>query len=218
MISFKSRIANRAPILAAIAPIVFTATWLMLGVLSPGYTLWGTQISPYSATSQPISGLGLGVTGPYMNAAFIGCGALLFVGICGAIGGIPEMSRRARILNAAVLASTPIGMMLCGVFTLESMMLHSTGFALAAIVPIAGFVVCGLTLRTLPRWRSAGSLLTLAGPITLALVVWFFTNFDPTGAGANTGISGLIQRVLVTQVLAWFVFLGYRSYAQARVV
>ena len=45
--------------------------WFVLGFLSPGYTIFGTVIAPYSPISQPISGLGLGTTGPFMNAAFV---------------------------------------------------------------------------------------------------------------------------------------------------
>lgn len=79
--------------LGAIAgPVLFTLAWVILGVLSPGYTAWGTRIAPYSSLSQPISGLGLGPTAPFMNAAFVlrgllsGCGKmtiiLLFVRQC----------------------------------------------------------------------------------------------------------------------------------------
>jgi hypothetical protein len=39
----------------------------VLGFLSPGYTLFGTLIAPYSPISQPISGLGLGPTGAFMT-------------------------------------------------------------------------------------------------------------------------------------------------------
>ena len=58
--------------LGAIAgPVLLTLAWFVLGFVSPGYSLWGTRIAPYSAISQPLSGLGLGPTGPYMNAAFV---------------------------------------------------------------------------------------------------------------------------------------------------
>src|SRR6266511_1955480 len=56
---------------AVAGPVLFTLAWLVLGFLSPGYTIWGTRIAPYSPISQPISGLGMGATAPYMNAAFI---------------------------------------------------------------------------------------------------------------------------------------------------
>ena len=52
-------------------PVLFTLAWFVLGFLSPGFTIFGTVIEPYSPVSQPISGLGLGSTAPFMNAAFV---------------------------------------------------------------------------------------------------------------------------------------------------
>jgi hypothetical protein len=40
---------------AIVGPVLFTLAWLILGFLSPGYTLWGTLIAPYSPVHQPIS-------------------------------------------------------------------------------------------------------------------------------------------------------------------
>src|SRR6266511_4010970 len=68
---------------AVAGPVLFTLAWLVLGFLSPGYTIWGTRIAPYSPISQPISGLGMGATAPYMNAAFILGGLLLLAGVLG---------------------------------------------------------------------------------------------------------------------------------------
>src|SRR5690242_11388587 len=68
---------------AVIGPILFTLAWLVLGFLSPGYTAWGTWISPYSPISQGISGLGLGITAPFMNAAFVLSGLLMLLGVIG---------------------------------------------------------------------------------------------------------------------------------------
>ena len=62
---------------AVAGPVLFTLAWLILGFLSPGYTIFGTLIAPYSPIAQPISGLGLGLTGPFMDAAFVISGILL---------------------------------------------------------------------------------------------------------------------------------------------
>jgi hypothetical protein len=56
---------------AIAGPVLFTVAWLLLGFVSPGYTMFDIRIEEYSAISQPISGLGMGVTAPYMNAAFV---------------------------------------------------------------------------------------------------------------------------------------------------
>src|SRR5438067_11261302 len=94
--------ANRWLALGAVAgPALFTLAWFVLGFLSPGFTLFGARIAPYSPVSQPISGLGLGPTGPFMNAAFVLSGLLLLageIGIVQGIGGIDAVSRRGRLV------------------------------------------------------------------------------------------------------------------------
>ncbi|MGH3612648.1 MAG: DUF998 domain-containing protein [Pseudonocardia sp.] len=51
----------------------------------PGYPVGGNFVSPYSPISQPISGLGLGATAPYMNTAFVLSGLLLLAGLIGVL-------------------------------------------------------------------------------------------------------------------------------------
>src|SRR5579863_1322157 len=78
--------------LAAVAgPVLFTLGWLVLGFISPGYTMWGTRIAHYSAVSQPLSGLGLGPTGPLMNTTFILAGLLMMAGAIAIFRSIPEL-------------------------------------------------------------------------------------------------------------------------------
>ena len=200
--------------LGAIAgPVLFTLAWVVLGFLSPGYTIFGTRIAPYSPVSQPISGLGLGSTGPYMNAAFILGGLLLLAGVIGVFQTIgPTRRPRARRASLVLLALTPVGMVLDGIFTLEDVLPHLIGFLLAVGTPVLSFLVAGRFLREVPGWRRFGSWLLLGSPLTLPLVVLFFVTFDPTAEGAQEGVAGLVQRVLVVEVLAWFVAMGWLAF------
>jgi hypothetical membrane protein len=198
---------------AVASPILFTLTWVVLGFLSRGYTLFGTRIAPYSPVSQPISGLGLGDTGPFMNGAFILGGLMLLAGLIGVfqtIGSTPRPA--AHRASVALLALTPLGMVTVGVFTLEAVLAHLVGFLLAVATPVAGFLVAGRYLRDLPGWRRFGTWLLLGSPLTLALVVLFFLTFVPTAAGAQEGVGGLTQRLLVAEVLAWFVAMGWLAF------
>jgi hypothetical protein len=68
---------------ALAGPALFTLAWFVLGFLSPGYTIFGTEIASYSPIIQPISGLGLGPTAPFMNSAFVLSGILLMAGVIG---------------------------------------------------------------------------------------------------------------------------------------
>src|SRR5262249_39331501 len=135
---------------AVAGPVLFALAWFVLGFLSPGYTAWGVRIAPYSPISQSISGLGLGVTAPFMNAAFVLCGVLLLIGVVGIFQSITAMGTAARWTCTVLLALSGLGAALDGVFTLESFFLHFLGFALACGVPVLGFLVSGLQLRRLP--------------------------------------------------------------------
>ncbi|TMC56067.1 MAG: DUF998 domain-containing protein, partial [Chloroflexota bacterium] len=205
--------ATRWLALGAVAgPVLFTLAWFILGFLSPGYTAWGTRIAPYSPISQGISGLGLGITAPFMNTAFVFSGLLILAGVVSIFQGIREMGALARWSCTVLLALSPLGMAVDGIFTLESFLPHMVGFLLAAASPVLSFVVVGLLLRRIPRWRWLGSWLLLASPLTLVLLVLYFLTFSPTVAGTQTGVAGLTERILVVEVLAWFVAMGWLAF------
>ncbi|GHO86977.1 DUF998 domain-containing protein [Dictyobacter formicarum] len=196
-------------VLGAIAgPVLFTLAWAILGELSPGYTAWGTRIEPYSPISQPISGLGLGPTAPFMNAAFVLSGLLLLVGVVNIFQSIREMGAFARGICTLLLALSPLGMIADGFFTLESILPHMVGFLLGCMTPVLSFVVSGLFLRRVKSFRRFGTWLLLGSPLTLALTVLYFLTFSPTIAGIQTGVAGLTERILVVEVFAWFVAMG----------
>lgn len=200
---------------AVVGPVLFTLSWFVLGFPSPGYALWGTKIAPYSPLSQPVSGLGLGPTGPFMNTAFVLSGLLLLVGVTGAFQSIREVGAGARRTCSALLALSPLGVIWDGIFTLESMLLHSVGFFLAPATPVLSFLVTGLLLCRVPRWRRFGNWLLLGSPLTFALLVLFFTTFNPTTSGAGSGAGGLVQRALIVEVHGWFLALGWLAFSRS---
>jgi len=197
---------------AVAGPVLFTLAWFILGFLSPGYTAWGTRIAPYSPISQGISGLGLGITAPFMNTAFVFSGLLILAGVVGIFQGIREMGALARWSCTMLLALSPLGMAVDGIFTLESFLPHMVGFLLAAASPVLSFVVIGLLLRRVKSFRRFGNWLLLGSPLTLALLILYFLTFSPTVAGTQTGVAGLTERILVVEVLAWFVAMGWLAF------
>ncbi len=210
-----SRAPRRLALGTVVGPVLFTLAWFVLGILSPGYTLFGYRFTDYSPISQPISGLGMGSTGPYMNGAFVVSGLILVAGVIGVFRVMPPGRPALRRWSMALLACTGIGQVLCGIFNLESMMLHNLGVGLAIGTPVVAFLVAGAYLRGLPDWRRFGTRLLLGSPLTLVLLVAFFATFQPTTDGAEHGIAGLVQRILVLQVLGWFVALGWLAYRRA---
>jgi hypothetical membrane protein len=195
---------NRIALLAPIGALVFTLGWLILGFVSPGYRLFDLVIEPYSQVAQPISGLGLGVTGPVMNTVFIVSGVLLLAGSLGIASTWPRtgLARVALVL----IGLAGLGLIVDGVFTLESVMLHLVGFLLAAPLPAIGFVLAGIALRrSRPRVATP---LGVAGVSALVLFAVFQLIFDPYSAGYNAGVAGLVQRVLATVVVGTIGALG----------
>jgi len=200
---------------AVAGPVLFTLAWVVLGFLSPGYTAWGTRIAPYSPISQPISGLGLGPTAPFMNAAFVLSGLLILVGVVGIFQGIREMGTLARWSCTVLLALSPLGMVVDGFFTLESILPHTAGFLLGCATPVLSFVVIGLLLRRVKSFRRFGNWLLLGSPLTLALLILYFLTFSPTLAGIQTGVAGLTERILGIEVQAWFVAMGALAFRRS---
>ena len=192
-------------------PVLFTLGWFVIGFISPGYTMWGTRIAPYSAVSQPLSGLGLGPTGPFMNTIFIASGLLIVAGAVGVFSAIPELGSTARWIGTIVLALPGLGSVMDGIFTLEHFFLHFVGFGLA-LTTIVGFPVIGYLLRRVRGWRGFGSGLILAGPLTLALTVLYFATFTPTIEGIQHGVAGLTERILVLELQAWYVAIGWLAF------
>ena len=199
---------------AVIGPILFTLTWIILGFISPGYPLWDLWIAPYSAISQPISGLGLGITAPYMNAAFILTGILTIAGAVGIYRNISEEGATKRWRYLLLLTLPGLGTIMDGVFNLESMMLHNLGFLLVLSV-IVSFPIIGSQLRNIPGWQQFGRWLILGGPLTLILAVLYFATFNPEASGAGIGIGGLTQRLLIVQIHVWYVVLGWKTFHMA---
>ena len=205
--------ARRLALCAVAGPGLFTFAWFVLGFLSPGYRLFGTLIAPYSPVSQPISGLGLGPTGPFMNAAFVLCGLMLLAGVIGVFQTMIASDRpTARWACAALLALSPLGMVVAGIFTFEAVFAHLIGFLLAVATPVVSFLAAGWFLRGIPGWRRFGTWLLLGSPLTLLLVVLFFLTFDQATTAAGHGVAGLTQRILALEVLAWFVAMGWLAF------
>ncbi len=195
--------------------LLFTLAWLVLGFISPGFTIFGTVIQPYSPITTPLSGLGLGPTAPYMNGAFILGGLLTLAGVFGIFQSIRGLSATARWCCMALFALSPLGMVVDGIFTLQSFMPHMLGFLLGAGTPIIGFVVAGLLLRRMPNWWRFGSWLLVGSPLTLLLLILSLGTFSQAAIMAGTGVAGLTERILVLDISAWLGAMGWLAFGSA---
>lgn len=79
-----------------------------------------------------------------------------------------------------LLALTPVGMIIVGIFDLSKMMPHMVGFLFVTVAPIATFPMTGRVLRRTSCWRSLGTGLLIASPITLTLTIAVLPALIPT--------------------------------------
>lgn len=198
---------------AIFGPILFCLAWLILGFVSPGFKMWGITIAPYSPISAAVSGLGLGPTGPWMNAAFIVSGALIAVGGVGIFRTVPGLQPRARATYSILFALVGLGLVVDGLFTLEQIFAHTLGFAVSILAMVVGYLFIGRSLRKLAGWERAGTLVLVASPLTLVLTILYFATFSPTAEGAMTGIAGLTERILIVASMAPIVVLGWIAFS-----
>lgn len=205
---------------AVIGPVLFTLAWIVLGVLQPAIqTDYGVMGGLSGAISNPISGLGVGPNAPLFNAVgFVLSGLITFVGVVAVFQTTRATGREAlRAVCMVLLALSPLGMALAGVFTLKtSVMLHLAAALVAFLAAIAGFVAAGFYFRQTPRWRRFGNWLLVAAPLSLALMVAYFVSFNIATVAAGAGVAGLTERIFVLEVHAWYVALGWLAWRQGR--
>jgi hypothetical membrane protein len=202
---------------AVVGPILFTLAWVVLGFVNTGYTLWGVHVAHYSAIQQQISALGVGNTAPFMNLAFVTTGVLLLMGTIGIFRVLrSDLSPRAYKWGLALWLLPGIGCITDGIFTFEQAFLHFIGFGFS-LLSIFGFIFTGLALRRSFATKHTARWLMSAGPLTAALTILFFATFTPTAAGQLTGIAGLTERLLVTEILWWYVVMGWMAFQGEKV-
>jgi hypothetical protein len=204
--------------LAAVAgPLLFTLAWIGFGVLQPAtLTSFGVLGGLSGAISNPISGLGVGPLAAQFNTAFVVCGLLQAIGCVAALECLaPRSGRLPRTLCQGLLAISPVGLAMAGLFTLASaLVLHIIAGTLVFATPVVSFLATGLLLRRIPAHRRIGVSLLVASPLTLLLFIAYSMSFDQATVAAGLGIAGLTERILMLEVQAWYVVLGWLAFRQ----
>lgn len=198
--------ANWLALGAIAGPVLFILTWIILGFARPGY----------SVVRQSVSALGIGPHGGLMDTAFVVGALLIFAGIFGinqSVRASSDTRAGIRRLCMVLLALPAIGMLWAGIFNMHRITLHNIGAGLAFTAPILAFLVAGIVLRRSSGQRGIGDWLILASPLTVALLIGFFTS-APLSALKSVdggGTLGIWERVLILEVFVWYVILGWRA-------
>ena len=200
---------------AVAGPALLTLAWIILGLLvPPTKTVYGIQGGVSGTLTSPISGIGVGPYATLFNAAFILSGLLTIAGLIGTFRSLPaNAGTRGHWLLATLLALSPLGFVVAGIFTLAgSVPLHMVGFLLAAGTPVVTFAVAGLYFRRLPRSRGLGNSLLVGSPITLLLVVAFLLAFDRDAIASGRGLAGIPSRLLALEIAAYYAAIGWLGF------
>jgi hypothetical protein len=203
---------------AIMSPVLFTLAWIVLGVLQPATkTEYGLMGGVSGAISNPISGLGVGSHAGVFNAAFVLCGLLGAAGVVGVFQTTRASGRAAaRWACAALLALSPLGLAIAGIFTLaSSIVLHNLAALLLFAIPVPGFLAAGFYFRRIPRLQRFGSWLLVGSPVTLVLLILFVRSFDLAAVAAGLGVAGLTERALLLEIQAWYVAMGWLAFRRS---
>jgi len=191
---------------AVAGPILFTLAWLVLGQLRPSY----------SFVSRPVSALAIGPNGVFMDAAFVLNGLLLIVGLIAVFQSFKhKLGTLARWMCTVLFLLSPLGVLWDGIFTMNTLALHTLGAEVALGTPVISFLIVGLVLRRVPEWKRFGTWMLVGCPLTLALLVGFSMSVPPSELATGGGSLGLWQRALIIEVQAWFVAMGWLAFRRA---
>lgn len=193
---------------AVAGPALLVFAWVVMGLLRPDY----------APMRQQISDLGVGANALPMNAAFVLSGLLLLGGVVGIFQGTwRDVGTKAGWVCMVLLALSPLGLVVVGLFTEASSTWvgHAVGAVLVFQTQVVGFLVTGFVLWRRPRWRRIGRWLLLASPLTLALVYSLFQAVLPGAALHVSQLGGLIERVALVEIHAWYVALGWLAFRRS---
>lgn len=200
---------------AVLGPVLFTIAWIVLGVLEPTVqTQYGLIGGVSGAITNPISALGVGPNARVFNVAFVACGLLTALGVLGVQRSVSARNRKATGRSfGLLLALSPLGLALAGVFTLaSSLAMHNVAAIFVFVAPVIVFPLAAAQLRCFRDWRGIGITLFIAGPLTLILLVVFLLTFRLPAIVAGTGIAGLTERLLLAEIHVWYIAIGWHSF------
>lgn len=197
------------PLAGVVGPLFFVIVFTLAGFLRPGY----------SPLHQTISDLGVGSNGWLVDVCCVITGLLLIGFAAGfALSLRPVLHQGWRWPIAVLFALHGFGLAIAGIFTEapSTVMIHwLVGANLGFFGPVVAFLVTGLALRRETRWRGWGIALLIASLLTLVVIAIMFWVFTPGTPLASLRLGGLMERVVLIEIEAWYVALGWQLFVMA---
>ena len=207
---WRSRLVRWLILGGAVSPILFVGLFTFAGFLRPGY----------SPIHQAISDLGVGSNAWLLNGSAIINGLLLIgFGVGFALVMRQVLSWGWRWASAVLLALHGLGLLIAAIFTEapSTLLIHwVVGSNLGGLGPVVAFFVVGLALLRDNQWRRWGIYSLAACVVTVVLTIFMDWVFTPGTPLASLRLGGLMERVLMIEVEAWYVAFGWRLIVLAR--
>lgn len=121
------------------------------------------------------------------------------------------LSAASRVIGTILLAIFSLVWITVGVFTAAppTRTVHTIASVVGEVAAIAALIVIGIGLRAAPAWR-AWSIYTIvtAAVALVTLLLTFITS--QRSLSASVRIGGLLERLLVVEILLWFMAFGVK--------
>lgn len=164
-----------------------------------------------------ISDLGVGSNAWLVDASCVLTGLLLIGFAVGFALSLQSVLHQGwRWLVAVLFALHGLGLAIAGIFTEapSTVLIHwLVGANIGFFGPVIAFLVVGFALRRDFRWRRWGNALLIASLLTVVLIAVMFWVFTPGTSLAPLKLGGLMERVVLIEIEAWYVALGWRLFA-----
>ncbi len=186
-----------------VGPVLFVVMFTGAGFLRSGY----------SPVHQAISDLGVGPMAWLLNVPLVVLGFLMVVMAIGFSQAMrPVMSQPWRRTCGMLLAGPGLGYATAGIFPETNPIHWMVGMPLLLIGSVVGFLLVGLQVRRVAAWRGYGIYSLLASASLVVLFPLMNLTFDPTSPLAALRLGGLAERIVVVDLLAWYVVTGWRLF------
>jgi uncharacterized protein DUF998 len=121
------------------------------------------------------------------------------------------MAKGSLVASTILLTIFALVWIVVGLFTAAppTRAVHTTASVVGELAAIAALIIIGVGSRRSPTWRAGSLSAIIAGAVALVLVLLTFKT-SQRSIPASDRLGGLMERLLVIELLLWFVAFGWK--------
>lgn len=192
------------------APLVYLATVLVGGAITPGYSHVAQAISELVETGAPYK--------PQLDISFAVYNVLLLVFAVGLYLHVRSTKERLLAAGALALAGVPLFSLLMAPFAMDPVgapatftgMMHWVLAGLVSLLTIVAVLLCGLGFRRRPGAAGFGLL-----SVVIAAVIFVTGGGAAAGTGLHLSFFGVLERLTIGSFEVWVFLAGLKLWPKA---